>query len=103
MSTTELDPALVVRDAIVKVLGYPFDADAEEIEAFRDKAADPQALIVEDLGGDSLDAVEIAMEIEDALGLQMLLDQLEEAKTVADLVRFTSEAIATAGLKGKAA
>lgn len=92
MSMTELDPAIIVRDAIVTVLGV----DPE-------RASDPEARIVEDLGGDSLDAVEIAMEIEDALGLQMLLDQLEEAKTVADLIRATTEALTAANLKGQAA
>ena len=88
MSTIELDPALVVRDAIVKVLGVP-----------PERATDPQARIVEDLGGDSLDNVEISFEIEEYLALELPLNATTDATTVADLVRITSEVIATAGLK----
>jgi acyl carrier protein len=42
--------------------------------------------LVDDLGGDSLDRVEIVMDIEDQFGREFPEDQVERLKTVGDVV-----------------
>ncbi len=46
------------------------------------------ASLKDDLGADSLDAVEIIMDIEDEFGVQIEDDQAESIKTVKDLVEY---------------
>ncbi len=45
-----------------------------------------EARLIEDLGADSLDAVELNMAIEDAFGVEIPDSALAELKTVGDLV-----------------
>lgn len=45
----------------------------------------PEARIEDDLGADSLDVVEIAMNTEEAFGLTLPDEQAEKVKTVQDL------------------
>lgn len=45
-----------------------------------------EARLIEDLGADSLDAVELNMAIEDAFGVEIPDTALAELKTVGDLV-----------------
>lgn len=54
----------------------------------------PEARLIEDLGADSLDAVELNMAIEDAFGVEIPDTALAELKTVGDLVSHID------GLKG---
>ncbi len=53
-----------------------------------------EARLIEDLGADSLDAVELNMAIEDAFGVEIPDTALSELKTVGDLVSHID------GLKG---
>jgi len=46
----------------------------------------PEANLIDDLGIDSLDIVELNLAIEDALGITIDDDQMAELKTVADIV-----------------
>ena len=41
-----------------------------------------------DLGADSLDAVELSMALEDEFGLEISDEELSEFKTVGDIVRY---------------
>ena len=46
---------------------------------------------VEDLGADSLDAVEIIMAIEDEYGIEIPDEEAEKFQTVRDLVKYVEE------------
>ena len=63
-----------VRDIIVETLG----CDAEEVTL--------EASLSDDLGADSLDAVELNMAFEDAFGYSIPDEDLSKIKTVADIV-----------------
>ncbi|MDL2324492.1 acyl carrier protein [Ruminococcaceae bacterium OttesenSCG-928-A16] len=47
-----------------------------------------EADIVEDLEADSLDVVDLVMTMEDEFGVEVPDDQIENFKTVGDIVRF---------------
>ena len=48
----------------------------------------PEASLTDDLGADSLDAVELGMAIEEALGVTIEDEDLPKIKTVQDLVDY---------------
>ena len=50
-----------------------------------------EASLTEDLEADSLDAVELNMAIEDALGIAVSDEELAKVKTVGDIVRYLEE------------
>lgn len=47
--------------------------------------------IMEDFEADSLDVVDLVMSIEDEFGLEVPDDQIENFRTVADVVRYIEE------------
>lgn len=47
--------------------------------------------IMEDFEADSLDVVDLVMSIEDELGLEVPDDQIENFRTVGDVVRYIEE------------
>ena len=51
----------------------------------------PEANLLDDLGADSLDVVELAMALEDEFGLQVPDDDLENIRTVQDIVDYVSK------------
>ncbi|MBI5452899.1 acyl carrier protein [Candidatus Gottesmanbacteria bacterium] len=53
----------------------------------------PTAKIVEDLGADSLDAIEIVMALEEAFNIEILDEDQEKMKTVEDIVVYLVERI----------
>lgn len=65
-----------VRDVIVDTLGC--DAEAVTMEAS----------LVDDLEADSLDAVELNMALEEALGFAIDDEELKDMKTVGDIVKY---------------
>lgn len=52
---------------------------------------DETSKIVDDLGADSLDVVELLMVLEDEFGISISDEQALEIKTVADIVRIIEE------------
>ena len=50
-----------------------------------------EATLTEDLGADSLDAVELNMALEEAFGAEIPDEQLEKMKTVKDIVDYIEE------------
>ncbi len=52
------------------------------------EAVTMDARLVEDLEADSLDAVELNMALEDALGFSIDDEELQNMKTVGDIVRY---------------
>lgn len=71
MSESILD---VVRDVLVKVR----NVDPEQVI--------PEALLVDDLGADSLDAIEIIIALESHYGKELDSEDVENLKTVGDVV-----------------
>ncbi len=57
---------------------------AEALNVSIDKVT-PDAKIVEDLGADSLDVVEMLSQLEDEYGIQIPDDEVENLSTVADV------------------
>jgi acyl carrier protein len=55
----------------------------------------PEANILDDLGADSLDVVEMVMCLEEAFAIEVPDDQVETLRTIADVQRFVSSALAT--------
>jgi len=48
----------------------------------------PGALLVENLGADSLHVVEIVMKVEEEFGIEVSDDDLEKLKTVGDVIEY---------------
>ena len=65
-----------VRDIIVETLG----CDAEQVT--------PEASLADDLGADSLASVELAMALEEAVGVKIEDSALAEMKTVGDILNY---------------
>ena len=65
-----------VRDIIVETLG----CDAEEVT--------PEASLADDLGTDSLAAVELVMALEEATGLSIAEEDAANLKTVGDILTY---------------
>ncbi len=68
-----------VRDIIAKQL----DLDAETIS--------PESRLIEDLHADSLDIVELVMDMESEFDVQIPDDQLPKIKTVGDIMQFLAD------------
>lgn len=65
-----------VRDIIVETLG----CDAEQVT--------PEASLADDLGADSLAAVELVMALEEAGGITIADADVEKLKTVGDIMKY---------------
>ena len=70
------DISAKVKEIIVDKLGV----DAAEVT--------PEASFTKDLGADSLDTVELIMELEKAFGLQIPDDAAEQIATVGDAIKY---------------
>lgn len=70
-----------VRDVIVDTLS----CDEAEVTL--------EAKLADDLGADSLDAVELNMALEETFGIKISDEKLRELKTVADVVACVEEAL----------
>ena len=70
-----------VRDIIAKEL----DVDASKITM--------DTHIIDDLGADSLDAVDLIMAIEDEFGIQVDDESAQKVKRISDLVYYIEEAL----------
>ncbi|MCX7636086.1 MAG: acyl carrier protein [Syntrophales bacterium] len=47
-----------------------------------------EASFIDDLGADSLDLVELIMEMEENFGIQISDDELEKIRTIGDVIEF---------------
>ncbi|HNV05657.1 MAG TPA: acyl carrier protein [Petrotogaceae bacterium] len=61
------------------------DIICEKLDVEKDKVT-LQAVLTDDLGADSLELVDLAMEIESSLGTAIADSELEKIKTVGDVV-----------------
>ncbi len=73
----------MVFDKVKKIL-------CEQFEVEEDKITEDTSLI-DDLGADSLDLVDLVMSFEDEFGVEMPDEDIEGIKTVGDVVKFIEE------------
>lgn len=59
----------------------------EQLDVDEDKVT-PEASITEDLGADSLDVVDLVMSIEESFDIEIPDEEVENIKTVGDIVKF---------------
>ena len=62
----------------------------EQFELEEDRVTMDSSLIG-DLGADSLDVIDLSMSIEDAFDIEVPDEEIENFKTVGDIVRFVEE------------
>jgi len=55
----------------------------------------PEVNILDDLGADSLDVVEMVMTLEEAFDIEVPDAEVETLRTIADVERFVAAAVAT--------
>lgn len=67
-------------DKVVEIISEKFGVDKNDVSK--------DSLILEDLGADSLDIVELTMSLEDEVGCEIPDDILETFKTVGDVVSY---------------
>lgn len=65
-------------DKVIEIIVDQLDLDADKITA--------ESSLVDDLGADSLDIIELVMSFEDEFGVKMPDEDLEKIKTVGDIV-----------------
>lgn len=70
-------------DKIKEIIMETLSCDADAITM--------EASLMDDLGADSLDAVELSMAVEEAFDMTIDEDALANFKTVADLVNYVEE------------
>ena len=71
-----------IRKKVIEVLADRASMDVQQITL--------QSRLVDDLGLDSLDAVEMVFEIEERYGIDIPDDQIQEFKTAQDIVTYLS-------------
>ncbi len=60
----------------------------------------PQTSFINDLGADSLDTVELVMELEDAFDMSIPDEDAEKIKTVGDAIKYIEERASKCEKKG---
>lgn len=75
---------MVVFDRIKAILCEQLDVEEDQVTM--------DANILDDLGADSLDIVDLVMTLEEEFDLEIPDERIEELKTVGDLVKFIEEA-----------
>lgn len=69
-----------IEDKVRKVIAEKLDVDIDEVV--------PEASLVEDLGADSLDLVELMMSMEDIFDVDISDEQAEKLRTVKNVIDF---------------
>lgn len=72
-----------MKDKIIDIIAKQLDIDPAEMNE--------NTLIVEDLGADSLDVIEILSEIETALDVTVPDEDIPGMKTVGDIIKYIEE------------
>ena len=75
----------MVFETVKKILAEQLDLDPEDITL--------ESNIVDDLGADSLDVVDLVMSLEDEFDQEIPDEAIEEVKTVGDIVHYIEENI----------
>jgi len=69
-----------LEDKVIEIIMEHLDVTREECV--------PEASFIDDLGADSLDLVELIMEMEENFELQITDEELEKIRTVKDVIDF---------------
>jgi acyl carrier protein len=69
-----------IQDRITKIIVDRLGVDEEEVK--------PESSFKEDLGADSLDVVELVMELEDEFDMEISDEDAEKIATVGDVVNY---------------
>jgi len=59
----------------------------EQLDVTREECV-PEASFIDDLGADSLDLVELIMEMEEVFGIEIADEELEKIRTVKNVIEF---------------
>lgn len=81
-----------IEDRIKEIIGGHLCKEPAEVK--------PETILIEDLGADSLDIVEIQMAIEDDLGIQISDTEMDPVETVADAVVLAKKKLAEKAAAG---
>ncbi|MEG1972487.1 MAG: acyl carrier protein [Oscillospiraceae bacterium] len=73
----------MIFETIRKILAQQLDINETDITM--------ESLIVDDLGADSLDVVDLVMSLEDEFDQEIPDDAIEDMKTVGDIVHYIEE------------
>ncbi len=71
---------MTLEERVIKVVMEQLDVTKEECV--------PEASFIDDLGADSLDLVELIMEMEEAFGVEIADEELEKIRTIKDILGF---------------
>ena len=67
-------------DRVKEIIAKELEVDAKQLT--------PEAKFIEDLGADSLDIVELVMELEEAFGIDIPDEDADKLKTVGDALNY---------------
>lgn len=73
----------MVFEKVKKIICEQFELDEDRVT--------PESNLISDLGADSLDVIDLAMSIEDEFDLEVPDDEIDNIKTVGDIVKFIEE------------
>lgn len=73
----------MVLEKVKTILANQFDVDEDTITA--------ETNVMEDLGADSLDVVDMLMSLEDEFDVEIPDEEIEKMRTVADVVAYIEE------------
>jgi len=71
---------MTLEERVIKVVMEQLDVTKEECV--------PEASFIDDLGADSLDLVELIMEMEEAFGIEIADEELEKIRTIKNILDF---------------
>ncbi len=71
-----------VQDKVIKIVAEKLDVDLDEVV--------PKAALVDDLGADSLDLVELVMTMEEEFDIEISDEEAEQLVTIQDAIDFIS-------------
>ena len=69
-----------VEDKVIKIIAEKLDVDIDEVV--------PKAALVDDLGADSLDLVELVMTMEEEFDIEITDEEAEQLITIQDAIDF---------------
>jgi acyl carrier protein len=71
---------MTLEEKVIKLVMEQLDVTLEECVL--------EASFIDDLGADSLDLVELIMEMEEVFGLEIADEELEKIRTIQDVINF---------------